>query len=90
MGENKWACRRQGNFGVRGAVKGTKEDVLAWMKRHFAGLRPCDAERRVIPAWIALYRGEAMIFETAESEEVYSWRTLEPITRRRRLKSSRR
>ena len=71
MSENKWACRRQGNFGVKGAIKGTKEEVLAWMKGHFAGLRPCDAERRVVPAWIALYKGEAMIFETAEGEEVY-------------------
>ena len=71
MGKNKWACRRQGNFGVRGAIKGTKDEVLAWMKSHFAGLRPCDAERRVIPAWIALYKGEAMMFETAEGEEVY-------------------
>ena len=68
---NKWVCRRQGNFGVRGAIKGTKDEVLAWMKSHFAGLRPCDAEHRVAPAWIALYKGEAMIFETAKGEELY-------------------
>lgn len=68
---NKWVCRRQGNFGVKGAIKGAKEEVLAWMKSHFAGLRPCDAEHRVIPAWIAWYKGEAMIFETDEGEEVY-------------------
>ena len=71
MGKNKWACRRQGNFGVRGAIKGTKDEVLAWMKSHFAGLRPCDAERRVVPAWIAEHKGEAMMFETAKGEEVY-------------------
>ena len=71
MGVNKWACRRQGNLGVRGAIKGTKDEVLAWMKSHFAGLRPCDMEHRVIPAWIAGYKGEAMIFETARGEEVY-------------------
>ena len=65
---NKWACRRQGNLGVRGAIKGTKEEVLAWMKGHFVGLRPCDMEHRVIPAWIAGYKGEAMIFETAKDE----------------------
>ena len=68
---NKWACRRQGNFGVRGAIKGTKEEVLAWMKSHFAGLRSCDVEHRDIPAWIAWYKGEAMMFETAEGDEVY-------------------
>ena len=68
---SKWACRRQGNFGVRGAIKGTKDEVLAWMKSHFAGLLPCDAEQRVVPAWIAGYKGEAMIFETAKGEEVY-------------------
>ena len=68
---NKWACRRQGNFGVRGAIKGTKEEVLTWMKSHFAGLRSCDVEHRDIPAWIAWYKGEAMMFETAEGDEVY-------------------
>ena len=68
---NKWAFRRQGNLGVRGAIKGTKDEVLAWMKSHFVGLRPCDMEHRVIPAWIAGYKGEAMIFETAKGEEVY-------------------
>ena len=68
---NKWAYRRQGNLGVRGAIKGTKDEVLAWMKSHFVGLRPCDMEHRVIPAWIAGYKGEAMIFETAKGEEVY-------------------
>ena len=46
---NKWACRRQGNLGVSGAIKGTKDEVLAWMKSHFAVLCPCDMEHRVIP-----------------------------------------
>ena len=67
----KWACRREGNCGIEGAVKGTKEEVLEWMKCHFDGLRPCEEQGRVVPAWFKWYKGEAMRFETAHGDEVY-------------------
>ncbi len=67
----KWTCRRNDNFGIEGAIKGTKEEVLEWMKRHFAGLRPCGGDAAAAPAWFVQYQGGAMRFKTADAGEVY-------------------
>ena len=67
----KWVCRREGNCGIEGAVKGTKDEVMEWMKGHFDVLRPCEELGHAVPAWFKWYKGEAMRFDTADDEEVY-------------------
>ena len=67
---NKWVCRRQGNFGVRGAIKGTKDEVLAWMKKTFPGLRE-RGESEMMSAMEFFHKGDITAYKTTDGESVY-------------------
>ena len=55
MKVNKWTCRCAEHVRVEGAVEGSKEEVLAWMKTHFPGLQETDASD--VETWYRNYKG---------------------------------
>ena len=55
---------------VDGAIEGTKEQVLAWMKKTFPGLRE-RGESEMILALEFFYEGEIKAYQTADGENVY-------------------
>ena len=70
VGPNKYTCLNGEEEKVDGAIVGAKEDVLAWMKETFPGIRK-STEREMMSAWEFFYEGEIEAYETVNGENVY-------------------
>ena len=55
---------------VDGAIEGTKEQVLAWMKKTFPGLRE-RGESEMMSAMEFFHKGDITAYKTADGESVY-------------------
>ena len=55
---------------VDDAIEGTKEEVLAWMKKTFPRLRE-RGESELMTALEFFYEGEITAYKTADGESVY-------------------
>ena len=66
----KFTCLNDKEKKVDGAIVGAKEDVLAWMKETFPGIRK-PTERDMISAFEFFYEGELEAYTTANGEDVY-------------------
>ena len=77
----KFTCLRDGGEKVKGAIEGSKEQVLAWMKRKYPGIRKA-ADQDMMPAWQFFYRGETTTYETPDGKEFYLAEVVEGVQRR--------
>ena len=55
---------------VDGVIKGTKEQVLAWMKKTFSGMRE-RGKSEMMSALEFFHEGEITAYKTADGESVY-------------------
>ena len=66
----KFTCLDDGGVKVADAIEGTQDEVLAWMKKTFPGIRKA-ADQEMMPAWQFFYRGETTTYETSDGKELY-------------------
>lgn len=78
MGKNvkKFTCLESDDVRVEGAIAGSRETVLQWMKGRFPGLRKRDGEEGVdgdnmIAAWEFFYEGALTAYVTGDGKEVF-------------------
>ncbi len=69
----KYTCWKREDTKVKGAIEGTKEEVLVWMREQFSGLKFADVEDEdmLMPAWMFFYEGEIVSCLTKEGETIY-------------------
>ena len=66
----KFTCINDREAKINGAIEGTKEQVLAWMKKTFPGI--CErGESEMVLALEFFYEGEITAYQTADGENVY-------------------
>ena len=66
----KFTCINDREVKINGAIEGTKEQVLAWMKKTFPGIcKRVDSE--MMSAMEFFYEGEITAYKTADGENVY-------------------
>ena len=70
MDMNKWTCRCAEHVRVEGAVEGTREEVLGWMKSRFPGLRETDECQ--VEQWYCDYKGGVKQYEIDRKDEAVS------------------
>ena len=71
MGKTKkFTCLDDGGVKVADAIEGTKDEVLAWMKKTFLDIRKA-ADQEMMPAWQFFYRGETTTYETPYGKKLY-------------------
>lgn len=66
----RFTCINEREEMVDGAIEGTKEQVLAWMKKTFPGLRE-RGEEEIMSAIEFFHEGEIKAYKTANGEAVY-------------------
>ena len=66
----RFTCINDREEMVDGAIEGTKEQVLAWMKKTFPGMRE-RGEREMMSALEFFHEGEITAYKTADGESVY-------------------
>ena len=65
----KYTCWRKQNSKVKGAIEGSKKEVLAWMRERFPKLKSGASEFMV--AWEFFYEGDIDSYVTDEGKTVY-------------------
>jgi hypothetical protein len=65
----KYTCWRKQNSKVKGAIEGSKKEVLAWMRERFPGLKSGASE--FMAAWEFFYEGDIDSYVTDEGKTVY-------------------
>ena len=66
----KFTCINDREVKIEGAIEGTKEQVLAWMKKTFPGI--CErGESEMMLALEFFYEGEITAYTTADGANVY-------------------
>ena len=68
--EKMFTCLTARGKRVDGAIEGTKEQVLSWMKNVFPGLRKAE-DQEVGTIWSFFCDGEAEVYETSDGNKVY-------------------
>ena len=66
----RFTCINDREEMVDGAIEGTKEQVLAWMKKTFPGMRE-RGESEMMSALEFFYEGEIKAYKTADGSNVY-------------------
>ena len=66
----RFTCINNREEMVDGAIEGTKEQVLAWMKKTFPGLRE-RGESEMMSAMEFFHKGDITAYKTADGESVY-------------------
>ena len=66
----RFTCINDREEMVDGVIKGTKEQVLAWMKKTFPGMRE-RGESEMMSAFEFFHEGEITAYKTADGESVY-------------------
>ena len=61
----KFTCLDHEGNKPNGAIEGTRNQVLAWMKKEFPGIHKA-ADQDMMPAWQFFYRGETTTYETPD------------------------
>ena len=68
--EEKWTCWVDEEVKAEGAIVGSREDVLWWMKATYPGLRRVR-DNVMVPAWYFFYENDADIYETENGRELF-------------------
>lgn len=66
----RFTCINDREENVDGAIEGTKEEVLAWMKKTFPGMRE-RGESEMMSAMEFFHKGEITAYKTADGARVY-------------------
>ena len=66
----RYTCINGREETVDGVIEGTKEQVLAWMKKAFPGMRE-RGESEMMSAFEFFHEGEITAYKTADGESVY-------------------
>ena len=66
----KFTCLDHEGNKPKGAIEGTRNQVLAWMKKTFPGIRKA-ADQDTFPAWQFFYKGETTTYETQNGDNLY-------------------
>ena len=66
----RFTCINDREEMVDGAIEGTKEQVLAWMKKTFPGMRE-RGKSEMMSALEFFHEGEITAYKTADGESVY-------------------
>ncbi len=66
----RFTCINDREEMVNGAIEGTKEQVLAWMKKTFSGMRE-RGKSEMMSALEFFHEGEITAYKTADGESVY-------------------
>ena len=66
----KWTCWVDEEVKAEGAIVGSRESVLEWMKATYPGL--CKVRENVmVPAWYFFYEDDAELYETENGDDLY-------------------
>ncbi len=68
--EKMFTCLTEEGDRVEGAIEGTKEQVLSWMRNAFPNLRKAE-DQEVDTIWSFFCDGEAEVYETSDGNKVY-------------------
>ena len=70
MGKVKWTCWIDEEKKADGAIVGSRNAVLDWMKKTYHGLRKArDGE--IVPSWFRFWENDAEHYQSAKGEDVY-------------------